>query len=229
MPTHREIVEDMPMCIRALPRDARGYPVPWFVPWRKGMPDFRYMEEGKKERALKYGICWICGQQLEPRYAFVVGPMCAINRTSAEPPSHLICARYAAKACPFLARPKMQRPSGDSKIVVGDDALEMMGGRPDVTVSSSMPGIALMRNPGVALVWLTNNAEWRTRVNLLHMGDPIRTWWYAHGRKATRAEAEESIKTGLPALTELAEQDGPEALAELSRRVEELDALLPEE
>lgn len=224
--THKQVVEDMPQAIRDLPRDERGYPVPWFTPFVKGKPDFRFMAPGKKDQAIYNGLCWVCGQPITTsRYAFVVGPMCAINRTSAEPHSHVACARYSAKACPFLARPKMERPSGGRGVLTGDKALAEMTGGVDVT--GSMPGIALMRNPGVALVWVTDNASYRQGLELFDMGDPIRCWWYARSRDATREEVVESIDSGLPALLELALQDGEEAVDELNRRRTALDALLP--
>jgi hypothetical protein len=37
------------------------------------------------------------------RWSFVVGPMCGINRNSAEPPSHKECAQWSARNCPFLS------------------------------------------------------------------------------------------------------------------------------
>lgn len=52
---------------------------------------------------------------------------------------------------------------------------------------------------------------------LFHIGDVGRALWFAQGREATRAEVLASIDSGLPILREMAEQDGPEATAELER------------
>ena len=57
--------------------------------------------------------CWLCGQTLGKHMTFPIGPMCAITRTTAEPPSHLACAEYAVKACPFLSQPRMRRNERD--------------------------------------------------------------------------------------------------------------------
>src|SRR5262245_3833667 len=101
---------DMPGRIRWLPIDARGFPVPWFVAWFKdgeqvepgvGLPDFRVADANKMRSALKLRLCWVCGKRLGRHLAFTIGPMCAINRTMSEPPSHYECARFAAQACPF--------------------------------------------------------------------------------------------------------------------------------
>ncbi len=212
MSTHREIVERMPLSMAKRPRDHRGYPVPWFTPWHEGRWDFRYIEPGKAAQAVREERCWTCGERLTLPCAYVIGPMCAVNRTAAEPPSHVECAIYAAKACPFLARPKMERPSGPTEAV---------------NASGSMPGIGIMRNPGVALVWITKSPSYDPATGLFGLGDPERVAWYAHSRKATPAEVMESIDGGLPILRDMAEQDGAEAVAELEAMMARALALVP--
>lgn len=209
---HRDVVERMPLSMAKRPRDERGYPVPWFTPWHEDKWDFRFVEPGKAQQAIRENRCWTCGEQLRCPCAYVVGPMCAVNRTSAEPPSHVECAIYAAKACPFLARPKMVRPT-ITQGVEGD--------------TEAMPGITLDRNPGVALVWITETPSYDPSTRLFGLGEPLRIRWFARSRPATRDEIMESIKTGLPSLRELAEQDGPEALAELERMVDVAMELVP--
>jgi len=193
----------------------RGYPVPWFVAWvddagspvsrGTGTADFRVIAPDALDRAYLDALCWICGEERGRYAAFVVGPMCAVNFTSSEPPSHPECAGWAACACPFLARPHAHRREA---------------GLPDGTVDPA--GIPLKRNPGVALVWASR--DWRRRAApggwLYDIGTPEEIAWFAEGRMATRAEVELSITTGLPALQELAEAEGPDAVAELARRVD---------
>jgi len=193
----------------------RGYPVPWFVAWLdedgnpvergEGEPDFRVLAPGVLHEAHSHALCWICGEERGRYAAFVAGPMCAVNRTSSEPPSHPECAGWSACACPFLTRPHAKRRES---------------GKPEGTVAPS--GIALMRNPGVALVWASLN--WRRWVPpgggiLYEMGDPVEVAWFAEGRKASYEEIERSIVSGTPALREIAEAEGPEAVAELERRL----------
>jgi len=201
--------------------DARGYPVPWFVPWRdadgnecspgEGSPDFRHVTSGRMYTAVSVGLCWICGERLGSFKSFVIGPMCAINRVTSEPPSHRDCADYAARVCPFLTRPKMGRVAD-----VGEVA-----------------GFMNPRNPGVALVWTTR--EFRLfRANagghgiLFDVGYPEHLRWYAEGRPATRQEVIDSIEGGYPSLRALAEQDGPLAVLDLEAKKVAALALLPQ-
>src|SRR4051794_7295681 len=81
--------------------------------------------------------CWVCGEPLGAFKTFVIGPMCAINRTSAEPPSHRECAEFSARTCPFLTKPRMRR---------NEKAL------PE---ERTCLGFMIERNPGVTLLWIT--------------------------------------------------------------------------
>lgn len=209
MSSHREIVKRMPLAMSKRPRDERGYPVPWFTPWHDGRWDFRFVEEGKAQQAVYESRCWICGEPRGPRCAYVAGTMCAVNRTSTEPPSHVECAIYAAKACPFLARPKMARPMNHEG------------------VGEAMPGVMLDRNPGVAVVWITSSPSYDPAARLFGLGEPERVLWFAHSRPATRVEVMESIDSGLPSLRALAEQGGPDDLAGLEQMTADAVRLVP--
>lgn len=196
----------MPGRIRRLPRNKAGYPVPDFVAWINGEPDFRVIRPGGIQRALRLKLCWVCGvpfQRREDR-AFVIGPMCAVNRVSAEPPSHRECGVYSGRFCPFLSTPQMVRRERH---------------KPPEAVNPA--GIMITRNPGVALVWVTGYRSWKSvrapgpAGLLFDIGDPLETLWLARGREATREEVLHSIDTGLPILRGIAEQDGPHAVAEL--------------
>jgi hypothetical protein len=195
---------DVPPAIAALPKDDRGYPVPWFVAWVNGKPEFRCADGRRHSIAIRQKRCWVCGEVLsEKGHAFVVGPMCALNRTTAEPPCHVECAEFSAKFCPFLSKPKAKRREGN----MPEEAAEPAGN-------------AIMRNPGVTCLWfcrgysLFNDGRGGM---LIRLPNPSQVRWYAEGRKARRAEIVESIETGLQFLKELAEQQGPEALKELER------------
>lgn len=197
-----------PPRIARLPRDKHHRPVPWFVVWmaerdgftreaRPGepgaVPDFRVIKPGAIAGAWGRKLCWVCGmpfQRQEPR-AFTVGPMCSVNRISAEPPGHYECAVYSAKACPFLATPHMTRR--DRHLPEG---------------TSDPPGVFLRRNPGAVAVWVTryNQPSYR-RDKLFDIGAPLFVEWYAQGRAATRAEILASIESGLPLLAEPCQGD----------------------
>jgi len=194
-----------PPRIAALPQDKHHRYVPWFVAWINGIPDFRIIRPAGIQVAFQSKLCWVCGvpfQRQEDR-AFVIGPMCAVNRVSSEPPSHRDCAVYSATACPFLTTPNMTRRDR-----------HMPGG------ASAPAGISIPRNPGVALVWVTSYREWGTFRDgrggtLFSIGEPREALWFAHGRPATRAEVLTSIDSGLPVLREMAGTEGAGAAAEL--------------
>jgi hypothetical protein len=202
----------LPDRIKRLHVDARGYPVPWFVDWVQGKPDFRIIDGRKKRRAVKENRCFICREPLGKQLAFVIGPMCAVNRVSSEPPSHRDCAEYAAAVCPFLTRPHMHRREGGIPAEATD-----------------APGISLAHNPGVTLIWITRSYGiipvrdgW-----LLSLGDPEELLWRAHGRDATRQEILDAIHKGLPHLRRVAEFEGALAVRKLDESVERAMKLIP--
>jgi hypothetical protein len=205
----------MPWRIAQLPHDHVGRPVPWFVAYIDGEPDFRVIGDGKIYDALTFHLCWTCGQHLGKHASFLIGPMCALNRVSAEPPSHQDCAHYSAKACPFLTTPTMRRR----------DKL------PDGYGYSA--GIMCRRNPGAALLWNAKPGTWHPiQVHngvLIHVGEPDSVAWYAEGRTATRAEVLHSIDTGLPLLQAEAdkEADPAAARAEITQQHHAALALVP--
>lgn len=218
----RPELSELPPHMRALPIDERGYPVPWFVDWLNGKPEFRAADGRKWARAVKESLCWVCGGVLGRHRTFVIGPMCAVNRTTSEPPCHHDCAEWSARNCPFLARPTMVRREDDT---LNNEAL-----------IAAAPGVAIPRNPGVALLWCTHR---RGGYSLYRTGDgrgsgylfaletPDRVEWYCEGRPATRGEVETSIDSGLPLLREIARQDGPHAVQALDQYHARAIALYP--
>jgi hypothetical protein len=202
---------ELPRRMRRLPIDERGYPVPWFVGWVGGKPDFRLMGEGKIMAAVHQHACWLCGQPLGQYLAFVVGPMCAVNRISSEPPSHRDCAEFAAVACPFLSMPKAQRR--------------------EVNLPSGIhnAGVMIARNPGVALVWITRLYAPRKAPGgvLFHMGDPLALLWFAEGRRATREEVLASIESGMPILRQSAAEQGADSVMALNKEYRAALELVP--
>lgn len=197
-----------PSAIKALRHDKVGRPIPWFV-WinEAGDPDHRVVRPNGIPEAIDRKICWTCGTPLCRDIAFVIGPMCAVNRISAEPPSHRECARYSADACPFLSTPHMRRRER---------------GLPEDRVDPA--GVAILRNPGVACLWFTTRYKIIRAPGgqLFELGDPSRVAWRARGRPATREEIMASIDSGYPLLEDAARNDpDPDgALADLARQRE---------
>lgn len=208
--------ESLPSRMKDLPLDRRGYVVPWFVDWIDGEPEFRAMDREKFVMAIRHKLCWVCGGKLGVHFSFVAGPMCGINRTSSEPPSHHECAAWSVRNCPFLANPRAVRREGNL---------------PD-NVDVNQAGLPLSRNPGVTMLWNTRvydvfkPEQTKGSGYLIHMGEPESVEWWREGRPAARAEVLDSIETGLPALENIArlERGGLEALERARRR---LDKWLP--
>lgn len=196
---------EIPERMQRLPLDpARRVPVPWFVPWVDGKPDFRLMTMDRMLKAIHRELCWVCGERMGRIRAFVIGPMCSVNRVAPEPPSHRDCAVYSARSCPFLSNPRSIRRETNL---------------PEPDRLGAPAGISIRRNPGVTLVWLTKRYRIESEPNgfLFRLGDPMKALWFAESRPATRAEVLASIESGLPQLAGIAEAESPAAVAELER------------
>lgn len=191
---YRVGLPEVPPYMQDLPIDPRGYPVPWFTPKINGEWDFQVTDRRKVTEAMQKHTCWICGKKLFRNLAYVIGPMCSITRVSSEPASHVECAEFAAKACPFLSRPKMPRPTLHNPAYKHEDGY--MG---------NVPGVGILRNPGVCLVWVTRKYKpFQTEGGMLiEIGDPIRFSAWRESREATHEEIIESMRTGMPSLTKL--------------------------
>jgi hypothetical protein len=205
---------EMPPRMRQLQKDKVGRPIPWFVPQVDGEYDFRFTDMQKIVLAIKGELCFICGQKLNrvknshaPKGTFVAGPMCLINRTSAEPPNHTDCAEWSSKACPFLTKPMKVRRTSDMPEEVAEPA-----------------GVMIERNPGVTA--LIESERWSYfkvpdgmgGQGILFNFDRITTVrWMAEGWAASTDQVLTSIETGLPQLIEIS-ADEPGALRALAMK-----------
>lgn len=203
----------IPAYMADLPVDFRGFVIPWFVAWMDGKPDHRIADAPKIGLAVEKRLCWLCGKKLGDALAFVIGPMCSINRISSEPPSHPSCANYAVQACPFLSQPKMRR---------SERGLEHAG-------IVDPPGIMEPRNPGVTLIWLTPRYKLIPTATgvLFEIGTPSRVEWWTEGRRATVDEAFEAFTGGASKLFDAAEPEGLDALIELGAMTKRASKFLP--
>jgi hypothetical protein len=209
----RTDLDPLPARMQTLPLDDRGYPVPWFVAWVEGKPEFRAMEAGKFRDAVKQRRCWVCGAPLGRWLAFPIGAMCAITRTISEPPSHRECAEWSIRNCPFLNNPRAVRDEADKPEGYRDPA-----------------GFGIKRNPGVACLWMTREYEIFDDGNgrpLITIGRPEEVTWWRERRPATRAEVDEAVESGLPILLGAARRDGPFAVETLEKQLTRARALFP--
>jgi len=215
-----DYTSNLPPRMRGLPIDEAGRPVPKFVEWIDGKPDFRIMSSKQLRDSVMHRYCWVCGQQMGAHAVFTAGPMCLINLNSAEPPSHYECALYSATHCPFLTNPNKVRREGN----MPEDPQEPAG-------------MMIARNPGVtALIVVKHWTVWREGSGILfnigtrRLNGPAeieRVEWYAYGRPATREEVVNSIDTGMPALVDACGTDQL-ALTMLARMVDDARKWLPD-
>src|SRR5262245_29739468 len=216
MTTLREGLPPLPKRMLHLPLDPRGYPIPWFVgELRDGTRDFRIADQRKRALGHKNRLCWLCGGKLGSFMAFVIGPMCVVNRNTSEPGSHLECARFAAIACPHLSRPEAKNRTAG----LPEDRRALEG--------------SLAGNPGACAVYVcTQSKAYRVpegRDWLISLGEPTSIEWYCRGRQATREEIDAVLEARLPLLREIAMEQGPKALDHLALMVARAKKYLPAE
>jgi hypothetical protein len=189
--------------IARLPKDHRGFPVPWFVQWFKdgkpsspgvGEPDFRIVDVAKFTKALKQPICWICGGMMGRNRVFMMGPMSCINNTTGEPPSHRTCAIFAAQTCPFLCWPRRGRNTE---------------GLPE---TKPMAGYHSDNNPGVVCLWTSLTTGYYPFLAgvgnegyLIKLRVPKRVEWYAEGKPAGRLVVAVALLNARDRLNKLAD------------------------
>lgn len=137
----------IPERILALPRDHRGYPVPFFAVWKdeagkptdpgQGKPDLTIADGRAAGRCAARRVCWICAQPLGYWLAFVGGPESCKNRAFSDGPMHEECALFSVQVCPHLLNPNAKR-------------------RPLREGEYEPPGM-IRKNPGVIAVYLTRS------------------------------------------------------------------------
>lgn len=207
----RSDLPPIPSRIAALPVSPKGYPTPWFVETMPdGTRDFRIMSAGRRVLAVRKKLCWVCGEPVGRHMTFVAGPMCGINRTTAEPPCHMGCAVWSAMACPFMVLPAAKYRLAN----LPEDARTNEG--------------ALTGNPGVAMLWTcqdyttfrTPGGDW-----LITMGEPDHVHWFCEGRRATRDEVVASIDARIHFLEDVAREHGE--LDALACKVDDFKRFLP--
>lgn len=92
-----------PVRLAARPHHGR-FPIPYVTHVRQdGRPDFRVHDNERRAEVARRRLCQLCGEQLEPRIAFVGFEHSVLRRTFGEPPMHRDCLDFAWEVCPWLA------------------------------------------------------------------------------------------------------------------------------
>jgi hypothetical protein len=97
-----------PPRIARLPRDRRGYPIPWNVLCAEdGTPFFTVNDDRKAWKAIRQHLCPLCGDRLGRWLWFVGGPLSAFHPDGwyLDLPGHHECVTFALATCPYLAAP----------------------------------------------------------------------------------------------------------------------------
>jgi hypothetical protein len=125
----RRLAIELPRRMRTLPRDRRGYPIPFIVLIdRNGEPQFTINDWRRVAECRTKHLCSICGKRFDKhpvssKYEmwFVGGSRCFLHPRGGflDPPMHLDCATYALRVCPFLAARAYSGRIDDAKLTPG--------------------------------------------------------------------------------------------------------------
>jgi hypothetical protein len=150
---------DAPASIALLPRDERGFPIP-YIQFRSasGEPDFRVVDEERKLLAIRQRRCAICGQRLVEPVWLIGGPACREHRVFSELPMHEECVRYAARTCPFVAgtRTRYSRrelPDEPDRRFGSEPSMADAVRRPEVMYLFKAPWVRFIERDGLIYTW----------------------------------------------------------------------------
>ena len=119
----------VPGRMQHLPRDRRGYPIPFgaFVDV-DGTPHFTINDEQKRAQMIAHDLCSICGKVLLRGRWFAGGPRSAFDPRGVyiDMPMHDECVHYALRVCPYLAAPMYVREVGTKKAATVKSAVVLV-------------------------------------------------------------------------------------------------------
>lgn len=183
----RKTLPPLPDCMKGLPVDDRGYPIPFFVKWIDGKPDFRVLDNEKFIRAITEKRCSVCGNPLGRYKSFVGGPMNVLQMISGEPPMHLACATFSVKACPFLLLPMSKRRNKDLP-----EEVRPVGEESDIFFED---------NPGISAIFTCTRFRPSPTGRVFKFDDMSSIQWFTQGREATPEEIRDALERARDRLT----------------------------
>jgi len=164
----------IPPRLAGRPRDRRGYPVPYIVMLdANGKPDFRVSDTLKVMRVVELRLCGLCGQPMGRYMGFIGGPQSFQSHCNTDPPSHVECAEYALKVCPFLANPSMHYA----------EKIPMLAGAKTIVIPE-MP----VERPERFFLATAKSVEWVRLPSgnpVLQAGEWLTTRWFKDGQEIT--------------------------------------------
>jgi hypothetical protein len=211
----------IPPHMQELPLDKRGYPVPYFVQWVNGVPDFRVSNMRRIYECTNKKLCMICGKALnkDEGCVFAVGPLSTLTQTNDEPPMHRACAEFSAQVCPWMLHPGMKRipkPLPDGTMSAGQ--LEAVG-----AINGGAPKVWALYDTDSYIAEAQEN-----RTILYFMGEPREIHWWKAGRRATREEVLEALTDTVAFMKAYPGCESPEVQKHYDDRFTELGLWVPE-
>lgn len=180
---------EIPDRMKSLPRDRRGYPIPFVVHVDKeGQPYFQLDAASKVNHCMLERRCTMCGQELLGD-CWLVGPYTRAYR----PPGifhdgavHKECGTYALQVCPFLAAPSYSKMLTPEKIQ--NDLAEKLGG---TFVGVNLPRNSTRQATFFVLVKVSRYflQEVPGKFNLMPERPFLEEEFWKNGEKITREEA----------------------------------------
>lgn len=177
--TAQRLATPVPKSMRTLERDARGYPIPWIVLRDKtGAPQFTINESRLVSDCLTKRLCAICGKRISGGFWFVGGSRAFLHERGAflDPPTHMECAEYALRVCPFLAARRYDGRIDDHKLKPGG----LPNGMTLVRDEHMMPRLPERFGFGVARTFEIGGDQIHIRL-VVHRWDYVE-WWRAGER-----------------------------------------------
>lgn len=120
----------IPANMQGLPKDPRGFPVPYIVMWKDGVPHFKINDETITERCIEQQLCSVCGVVIpDDDMWFVGGQLSAFHPHGAfnDAPMHKECLVYALQVCPYMAYTQyLRKPLDLAKITTEQDIKDQM-------------------------------------------------------------------------------------------------------
>lgn len=113
-------MRDLPEKMKHLPKDKRGFPVPYIV-LRDDAGNYHFQINDSRivESCLKWKLCSICGKALHSDMWLIGGKLSAFHPNGAfnDPPIHYECGKFALEVCPYLACSGEWKNTDKGKIV----------------------------------------------------------------------------------------------------------------
>lgn len=118
-------ITDIPECLKSLPQDRRGFPIPVNVArGRDGTPYFTITDPEARHRLLKEDRCHVSGRKLLRGRWLIGGPSAAFHPNGAflDGPMLDEASLFSVRTCPYIAAPKYLKRIDDAQLQNSPDA-----------------------------------------------------------------------------------------------------------